>query len=233
MVFIVLFKISNPLASGSNVKKSIWRDRELDPLEIYSNLKEKIIWLDLKPGTALNLVELAESFGVSRNPITIALTRLDAEEWVVRQGSHFVVSPLTLDRIREITEIRSVLEVQANIWAMHRINSEEMKALRGLEDEIHRLDDRATNKDIVKLDAKFHSILYKATKNAQLALLLDRMLHHYLRFWLSFTRNIDRESFFNQAFDILKAIEAKDEVRLRASSVEHIRVSLDEIMGMP
>lgn len=205
----------------------------MDPLEIYANLKEKIIWLDLKPGTALNLVELAESFGVSRNPITIALTRLDAEEWVVRQGSHFVVSPLTLERIREITEIRSVLEVQAYIWAMHRITSEEMAALRDLADEIKRLDDHASNKDIVKLDARFHSILYRASQNTQLALLLDRMLHHYLRFWLSFTRNIDRKSFFNQAFDILKAIEAKDEVRLRAASVEHIRVSLDEIMGMP
>ena len=85
----------------------------------------------------------------------------------------------------------------------------------------------------VKLDAKFHSILYKASKNAQLALLLDRMLHHYLRFWLSFTRNIDRNSFFNQAFAMVKAIENKDEVRMRAASVEHIRVSLDEIMGMP
>ncbi len=205
----------------------------MDPLEIYTNLKEKIIWLDLKPGTALNLVGLAESYGVSRNPITIALTRLDAEEWVVRQGSHFVVSPLTLERIREITEIRSVLEVQAYIWAMHRITSEEMTALRDLADEIKRLDDYASNKDIVKLDARFHSILYSASKNAQLALMLDRMLHHYLRFWLSFTRNIDRKSFFNQAFDIMKAIEAKDEVRLRAASVEHIRVSLDEIMGMP
>jgi DNA-binding GntR family transcriptional regulator len=205
----------------------------LDPLEIYTILKEKIIWLDLKPGSTLNLIEQAESFGVSRNPITIALTRLDAEEWVVRQGSHFVVRPLTLSRIREITEIRSVLEVQANLWAMQRITSDEMDELKRLKKEIDKLDDRASNKEIVKLDVKFHSILFKASKNSQLATLLDRMLCHYLRFWLSFTRNIDKNSFFNQAFDIIKAIEDKDEVRLRAASVEHIRASLDEIMGIP
>lgn len=205
----------------------------MDPLGIYTILKEKIIWLDLKPGSTLNLVEQAESFGVSRNPITIALTRLDAEEWVVRQGSHFVVRPLTLSRIREITEIRSVLEVQANLWAMQRITSDEMDELKRLKKEIDKLDDRASNKEIVKLDVKFHSILFKASKNSQLATLLDRMLCHYLRFWLSFTRNIDKNSFFNQAFDIIKAIEDKDEVRLRAASVEHIRVSLDEIMGIP
>ena len=204
----------------------------MDPIKIYTALKEKIIWLDLKPGSTLNLVELAKSFGVSRNPITIALTRLDAEEWVVRQGSHFVVRPLTLSRIREITEIRSVLEVQANLWAMHRITSDEMNELKLIKEEINGLDDNASNKEIVKLDVKFHTILFKASKNSQLACLLERMLCHYLRFWLSFTRNIDKNSFFNQAFDIIKAIEDKDEVRLHAASVEHIRVSLDEIMGM-
>ena len=35
---------------------------KMDPLEIYENLKEKIIWLDLKPGSALNLLELSKSY---------------------------------------------------------------------------------------------------------------------------------------------------------------------------
>ena len=204
----------------------------MDPLKIYTILKEKIIWLDLKPGSTLNLVEQAEFFGVSRNPITIALTRLDAEEWVIRQGSHFVVSPLTLSRIREITEIRSILEVQANLWVMHRITSAEMDELNRFKEEIDKLGESASNKEIVKLDVKFHSILFKAAKNSQLATLLDRMLCHYLRFWLSFTRNIDKNAFFNQAIEIIQAIEDKDETRLRHATLEHIRVSLDEIMGM-
>lgn len=31
----------------------------MDPIAIYEDLKEKVIWLDLKPGSTLNLVELA------------------------------------------------------------------------------------------------------------------------------------------------------------------------------
>ena len=203
----------------------------MDPFEIYTILKEKIVFLEIQPGNALNLAELAASFGVSRSPITIALTRLDAEEWVVRQGSHFVAGPLTLSLIKEITEIRSILEVQASLWAMHRITPEELGELNRLKEEINKLDDSASNKEIVKLDVKFHSILYRATKNNQLACQLDRMLCHYLRFWLSSTRNIDRISFFHQAFEIIKAIEDKDEIGLHAASVKHIKVSLDEIMG--
>ena len=204
----------------------------MDPIAIYEDLKEKIIWLDLKPGSALNLVELAASYGVSRNPVMIALTRLNVEEWVVRQGVHFVVSPLTVDRMREITEIRSVMETQANIWAMNRITSQGMAELAKVRDEINALEANATKKEIVQLDFKFHRLLYRETRNQQLAQLLERLLAHYLRFWLSGLQEIEPERFFTEALEIYEAIETKDEGRLKAATLAHVKVSLDKIMGI-
>jgi GntR family transcriptional regulator, rspAB operon transcriptional repressor len=160
--------------------------RAMDPSDIFADLKEKIIWLDLEPGQTLNLVELAESYGVSRNPVTIAVTRLVSEEWVERKGPQYVVSPLTLTRMREITEIRSILETQANLWAMQRITPGEVRQLQEWAAEVQNFSESASNKDMVKLDVRFHSNLFGATRNTQLATLLGRMLSHYLRFWLSF-----------------------------------------------
>jgi len=205
----------------------------MDPFAIYEDLKEKIVWLDYKPGTTLNLVELADVYRVSRNPISIALTRLDVEEWVVRSGSHFVVSPLTVDRIRELTEIRSVMEIQANIWAFHRISPKALEQFRALREEIFQLTDHVTNREIVKLDMRFHCLIYQETKNNQLAIMLKRMLNHYLRFWLAGPNPIKREKFFHEAIEIIEAFEVKDETRLRAASIAHIKASLDEIMGLP
>ena len=204
----------------------------MDPLTIYEDLKDKIIWLDLKPGSTLNLVELSQGYRVSRNPVTIALTRLDAEEWVVRNGSHFVVSPLTVDRIREITEIRSVMEVQANLWAMQRMDDQGFAMLKALRDEILTLRDGASNKEFVELDVKFHQLLYKETKNKQLTTMLNRMLSHYLRFWLSSPNPIKRDTFFKDELEIIQAMETKDEARLKAATTAHIKASLDEIMGL-
>lgn len=204
----------------------------MDPLTIYEDLKDKIIWLDLKPESTLNLVALSQEYRVSRNPVTIALTRLDAEEWVVRNGSHFVVSPLTVDRIREITEIRSVMEVQANLWAMQRMDDQGLAMLKTLRDEILTLRDGVSNKEIVELDVKFHQLLYKATKNKQLTTMLNRMLSHYLRFWLSSPNPIKSETFFKDEIEIIKALETKDEARLKAATSAHIKASLDEIMGL-
>lgn len=204
----------------------------MDPIAIYEDLKEKIIWLDLEPGSTLNLVELAESYGVSRNPVMIALTRLNVDEWVIRQGVHFVVSPLTVDRMREITEIRSIMETQANIWAMNRISPEGMAGLAKFRDEINALKADATKKQIVQLDFKFHCLLYRETRNQQLAQLLERLLAHYLRFWLSGPQEIEPERFFIEALEIYAAIETKDEVRLKAATIAHVKVSLDKIMGI-
>lgn len=203
----------------------------MEPGEIYKLLREKIIWLDLMPESYLNLSELAESFGVSRTPIKEVLILLQAEGWVLRHGSHFMVTPLSLGRIKEITEIRGLLEVQANIWAMDRITSEEMASLDELKKKILDIGDGPSNRQLVEMDVKFHRTLFQATKNSQLAQMLERLLIQYLRFWLSIQHEIEPRSFFAETLEIIQAVKEKDEVRLRAASAKHIKNSMDEIMG--
>lgn len=201
--------------------------------ELFTDLRNEIVWLDLKPESILNHVELAKHYGVSRTPVVIALNRLEVEGWVVRHGSHFVVSPLTIDRMRDITELRMVLEPQANIWAMYRMSGQSLAELHAIKDEIADLDPDVGNKEIVRLDVKFHELLYRESHNSQVRYLLTNLLHHYLRFWLSAASRIDKDAFFTEAMEIIRAVEEKDEVRLRAASAEHIKVSLDEVMRAP
>ena len=203
----------------------------IEPEKIYQLLKEQIIWLDLMPESVLNLSELAKSFGVSRTPVKEALVFLQGEGWILRQGSHFMVTPLSLDRIRGTAEIRSVMEVQANIWAMHRITPEELSALGELGKEIMQLDESASNRQMIELDVKFHQKLFQGTKNSQLAQLLERLLSHYLRFWLSIPREIEPQSFFAETLEMIRAIEERNEVSLRAASDAHIKKSVDQIMS--
>ncbi len=198
---------------------------------IYRSIKEKIIWLEFKPEDVLNLSELAEAFGTSRTPIKEVLIFLQAEGWVLRTGSHFMVTPLSLNRIKEITEIRSVLEVQACLWAMQRIDTEELVALTHLEREIANIHGDVSNRRLVAYDSRFHRILYRASRNGQAARLLENLLAQYLRFWLSIPREIDIPSFFKETRRIIRAVKAKDGKELKAASEAHIRKSFEEIMG--
>lgn len=204
----------------------------MDPTEIFEDLKQKIIWLDLEPGSTLNQVEIAKSYGVSRNPLAIALTKLESEEWLVRNGAHFVVSPLGFDKLREIIEIRSVLENQANIWAMSRIGPEGLAKLKALRDEFLALEGEPDRKTIIRFDFRFHCIIYRETCNRALAQILERLLCHYLRFWLDSPQSINKEVFLSGTVEIIRALEEKDEVRLKAATAAHIMVSLDTLMGI-
>ena len=196
------------------------------------NSKHEIIWLDIKPETMIALTEVADRFGVSRTPVKEALVHLHAEGWIMKHGSHFISSPLTLDLIRDLTEIRSFMEMQAYIWAMHRINSHGIEKLEAIVQELGALDEDTPNRTIIEIDFKFHQTLFQATGNNQLSSYLERILSHFIRFWLSRNNQIHPETFFKETKAIIKAVKEKDEISLRAATIGHVKSSLDEIMGL-
>jgi DNA-binding GntR family transcriptional regulator len=203
----------------------------VDPREIGETLKRKIIWLALKPESVINISEMAETFGVSRTPIKEALIHLQADGWIVRHGTHFIVTPLSLDRIREISEIRMVLEPQACIWAMERMTPDEAAELVAIKNDMLAITEAVDNKTVVELDFRLHKMVFKAARNTQMAQLLERLLSQYLRFWLSIPRQIRPGQFFQEAVDLIAAIIARDETAVRQCVRRHIRASVSEIMG--
>ena len=203
----------------------------MDPEQIYTALKRKIIYLELTPECVLNLSDLAKEFNVSRTPIKEVLISLQAEEWIMRQGSHFIVTPLSLERIREITEIRLIMEVQANIWAMERATPSELDQLISIESKIATFDSTSSNLSIVNFDFKIHQLIFKIAKNSHLARILERLLGHYLRFWLAIPRQIDHQDFFIEALELIDAIRNKNDGQVRDCTIRHIRNSVAQIMG--
>lgn len=198
--------------------------------QVYEQLKQRIILLELVPETILNISELAQQFGVSRTPVKEALIVLQAEEWLVRHGSHFMVTPLSLERIKQITEVRSILEVEANLLALRRMDEPTRRSFAALRERIHALDASASNLDMVTADMELHRRLYAATRNSQLSQVLDHLLSHYLRFWLSLPHRIERESFFDDTLEMIEAVVNDDEQALRALSEHHVARSADYIV---
>ena len=198
--------------------------------KINKSLRDKIIWLEFEPESIFNLSELANEYNVSRTPIKEALIHLQTEGWISGFGSRFMVTPLSLNRFREITEIRSVLEVQANIWAMNRLTPEELNALEKIEKEGNGIETTMSNKEVAKVDFRFHRILYDATKNSELSKLLNQLLSHYIRFWLSVQRLVEPRMYYSDVHDIIQAVKNKDEEKLREATFSHVKWAANKIM---
>lgn len=83
-------------------------------VKVYDNLKERIIDCDLVPGMPINEADFAAELGVSKTPVREALRQLERDGFVNNvPGRGSTISHITSQDIREILEIREVIETGA------------------------------------------------------------------------------------------------------------------------
>jgi DNA-binding GntR family transcriptional regulator len=88
------------------------RSRHAAP-QVFEHLREKIISLELAPGTVLNRLTLQQEFGLSSTPIRDALLRLQDDGLVEIFPQHAtVVSPIDLTLAQQAHFLRRSLELE-------------------------------------------------------------------------------------------------------------------------
>jgi DNA-binding GntR family transcriptional regulator len=77
-------------------------------------LRNDILSGELRPGEKLRIRPLCDRYEVGATPIREALSKLVPEGLVLAlQNKGFIVSPLTIEELRDITQLRQIIEGQA------------------------------------------------------------------------------------------------------------------------
>lgn len=97
---------------------------------VYEALKARIMANELEPGTTLQEVVLAETFGVSRTPAREALRALVAEGLVVMRGRFYQVKSFSAEEAKRLYEVRESLECLACRLATERASEADLVELR-------------------------------------------------------------------------------------------------------
>ena len=80
----------------------------------YTQVREDIIQGHLAPNSKLKIDALRNTYDVGATPIREALSRLSAEGFVLMEGQRgFRVSPISLEDLNDVTELRIMLELKA------------------------------------------------------------------------------------------------------------------------
>ena len=98
---------------------------------IVQSLLREIFLQQLKPGTRLMVMKLAEQFGTSSTPCREALVELESVgvvEFIHNRGA--AVSPFGPQELREIYQMRRIFEAEATTKAFGRIDQEILTSLR-------------------------------------------------------------------------------------------------------
>lgn len=128
----------------------------------YDILRAAILEGVLPPGQKLRQETLAESLGVSRLPVRSALIQLEADglvEFHARRGA--VVKALTADQVREVYELRVVLEVDALRLSMADMTPTRLTRLRKL---ARTADGKSEGAEFVDARTRFYAELYDAER---------------------------------------------------------------------
>ncbi|MDF2120126.1 GntR family transcriptional regulator [Roseiarcaceae bacterium H3SJ34-1] len=81
--------------------------------QVETQLRDMILGLDLGPGERLTERWIEARFGASRTPVRAALLRLETEGLVRRDGRNWIVSPIDLAELEQLSVYRQVIEVAA------------------------------------------------------------------------------------------------------------------------
>lgn len=137
--------------------------------KIYDILKEEIVTLRLAPGEPLIEERLAERFKVSRTPVREVIRRLNHEGFaeIIPQKGAFVAK-IGFSDVREIFQIREVLEGLAAKNSASRFSNEEL-------DELESSLNTEDSNEIEKVGEKLHSAILEKAKNERLLSLIGSL----------------------------------------------------------
>ncbi len=157
---------------------------------VFNTLRKAILRGDLKPNERLMELPLAKKLGVSRTPVREAIRKLELEGLVVmypRRGAK--VAQITVKSIRDVLEIRRVLEVLAVTKACRNITQEGIMQLRTA---LKQFKDVINSEDLTKVaeaDVKFHDTIYNATNNPKLIGILNNLREQMYRYRMEYIKD--------------------------------------------
>jgi len=196
----------------------------------YENLKKKIISGLLQPGEPLNEGILSKEFKISKTPIREALQRLERDGFVEDiPGRGCFVSRISFQDIKELFEIREILECEVVKRAALRGDPEKIEAVRKKFDSLESNGDRNPRSQF-KAGDRIHTYIVESFGNNRLNEIYRRIIEHVERMRIHFFNQPRGErsgQSYEEHLEILDALIARDPVRAENAIRNHLRNSIE------
>jgi GntR family transcriptional regulator, rspAB operon transcriptional repressor len=198
------------------------------PEQVFDDLRQRILTLELAPGAAINRQALQAQFGLSSTPVRDALTRLSEEGLVdIFPQSATRVSLIDIAAAREAQFLRRAVEQEAVRILCAAPDRDFVPELRAIVAQQEAVADTDDHREFVALDYAFHHRLVELAGAPDLFALvrrhsgqIDRIRHLHLPVAGK------RREIVQEHRAIVKAVAAGDSGRARSRVREHLSHSL-------
>jgi DNA-binding GntR family transcriptional regulator len=191
--------------------------------QAYLRILERIVSLDLPPGSVVHEGQLREDLAIGRTPIREALQRL-AHENLVRSIPHrgTFVTDVNITDLARITEVRVVLEPHAARLAAERATAADREAIGELL-AVLEAGGGTDQRGLMGLDQAIHRRVYRAARNSFLESTLERYFNLSLRLWfLVLDREVRLREAVEEHIELLRAVLAGDGAKAETIMRRHV-----------
>ncbi len=171
---------------------------------VFNTLRRAIITGEFAPGERLMEISLANRLGVSRTPVREAIRKLELEGLVImipRKGAQ--VAKITEKSLRDVIEIRCVLEEFAASLACERITPEGRENLKEAHVNFVEAVKNGDILDIVEKDERFHDAIFQATSNERLITIINNLREQFYRYRMEYVKDIEQHSVLVNEHELL------------------------------
>lgn len=188
-------------------------------------LRDRLIVLDIPPGTPMNDELIGKELGIGRTPVREAIKRLESEHLVSvypRRGTFAAMVDIT--DLAEVGEIRAQLEPLAAMRAAKHATPDRRAQLRGLADELESMDLANTPaRHLMRHDLEVHRSIYEASGNKHLQQVLVTYDNLATRIWCMVIDRLPHvNSHIAEHVTLLRAIADGDEEHARQVAYDHV-----------
>ena len=201
---------------------------------VFNTLRQAILRGELKPGERLMEIQLANKLGVSRTPIREAIRKLELEGLVLmipRKGAE--VADITEQSLRDVLEVRKALEELAVQLTCDKITKEQIRELEQAAEQFKKTLKSNDITEIAEADVRFHDIIYLATDNQKLILLLNNLREQMYRYRIEYLKRADKYSqLLAEHEEIIRRIEKKQKKEAAEIVCKHIDNQVAAVMDL-
>ena len=200
---------------------------------VFNTLRQAIITGEFAPGERLMEISLANRLGVSRTPVREAIRKLELEGLVImipRKGAQ--VARITEKNLRDVIEIRTVLEEFAAVLACERIDQSGLHDLRQAHEDLIRSVENGDILDIVDKDETFHDTIFRATNNDRLISIINNLREQFYRYRMEYVKDIrQRSNLVEEHRELLDAISSRDSIKAKELMKTHLLNQQQEVIN--
>lgn len=189
-----------------------------------SRLRKAIITHELPPGSRVSETTLMSRFGLPRASVRTALAFFQQTGFVVSAGPRTqLIAPLTLPSIREVFQLRNVLEPAAAQFAMGKVDTDLLRKLNEECEARSSFSDRDEGYRYLDANFRFHAEIVAATGMPHLQKWLGFIQESVLRImWISLAAESRSQKWSGGHEEIIQALEDGDSEKLARVCLAHL-----------